>query len=363
MKIIHCADIHLGSSLTNNFNREQAKERQNEILSTFIKMIEYADENDVKAVIIAGDLFDKDNGIKTVKTNVFKAFAKYSNIDFYYLKGNHDSLIEVEDIPENLHFFNNEWTTYSLDDNQTIKLTGVELGKTNSDYIYNALNLKETDFNIVTLHGQESIYDRKDDAEIVNLKELRGKNIDYLALGHIHSYKKENLDARCTYCYSGCLEGRGFDEPGKHGFVLLKIDENKKTYTSDYIDFAQNLIFHEDVDISGSESSFDAADKVKEIIKNLGCTRKDYAEFILKGDVPLNSDIDAETVRSQVSHLLKYVKVKDKTSIEIKISDYENDESLKGEFVRTVSKNSKLNEETKKLIIKCGLDALSGKEF
>lgn len=48
-----------------------------------------------------------------------------------------------------------------------------------------------------------------------------GRNIDYLALGHIHKYKKGSIDSRGVYCYSGCLEARGFDECGEKGFVLL----------------------------------------------------------------------------------------------------------------------------------------------
>jgi exonuclease SbcD len=52
----------------------------------------------------------------------------------------------------------------------------------------------------------------KDKTEVISLKELKNKAIDYLALGHIHSYKMEQLDSRGVYCYPGCLEGRGFDE-------------------------------------------------------------------------------------------------------------------------------------------------------
>ena len=52
-------------------------------------------------------------------------------------------------------------------------------------------------------------------------------NIDYLALGHIHSYKCHKLDKRGVYCYSGCLEGRGFDECGDKGFVLLETEEDR----------------------------------------------------------------------------------------------------------------------------------------
>lgn len=64
------------------------------------------------------------------------------------------------------------------------------------------------------LHGQEAEYAAQDKAEVVPLRDLRGKGIDYLALGHVHGYKKETLDSRGEYCYPGCLECRGFDEYG-----------------------------------------------------------------------------------------------------------------------------------------------------
>ena len=91
--------------------------------------------------------------------------------------------------------------------------------------------------NIVVLHGQESEYSARDKAEIIHLTALKNKGIDYLALGHTHSYKKERLDARGVYCYPGCLEGRGFDECGEHGFVMLDIDELTGTIDSTFIPF------------------------------------------------------------------------------------------------------------------------------
>ena len=77
----------------------------------------------------------------------------------------------------------------------------------------------------MTLHGQLAKYKPKDHVEVINLGELRNKSIDYLALGHVHSYEEGQLLPRGVYCYPGCLEGRGFDETGEHGFVLLDINE------------------------------------------------------------------------------------------------------------------------------------------
>ena len=45
MKIIHCGDLHLDSKMESVLPKEKAKERKNEILMTFLKMIEYAIKN------------------------------------------------------------------------------------------------------------------------------------------------------------------------------------------------------------------------------------------------------------------------------------------------------------------------------
>ena len=58
MKIIHCADIHLGSKLESNFTEAKAKERKAELFDNFVRLIEYAKDNEIYHVIIAGDLFD-----------------------------------------------------------------------------------------------------------------------------------------------------------------------------------------------------------------------------------------------------------------------------------------------------------------
>jgi len=80
----------------------------------------------------------------------------------------------------------------------------LELSAENAGSAYVSLVLDSKKFNIVMLHGQESERLVKDEAESVNLKVLRNKEIDYLALGHVHAYKKEQSDTRGTYCYSVC---------------------------------------------------------------------------------------------------------------------------------------------------------------
>ena len=58
MKFIHCSDIHLDSRMESNLSASQARERNAEICATFGRLVDYAAEQNVTAVLIAGDLFD-----------------------------------------------------------------------------------------------------------------------------------------------------------------------------------------------------------------------------------------------------------------------------------------------------------------
>ena len=91
MRFIHCADLHLDSKMTSNLSREQAKERKMEILRTYSRMIDYAKENKIDGIIIAGDLFDTRNISATARNMVKDSIMSNPQIEFYYLKGNHDS--------------------------------------------------------------------------------------------------------------------------------------------------------------------------------------------------------------------------------------------------------------------------------
>lgn len=359
MKIIHCADLHLDSKMETNLTREQADERRGEILQTFVNMVEYAKNNEIQVIIIAGDLFDtiKDSQ-KRIKTRVLEVIKNAPNIDFLYLQGNHDNsdyYKSLEDTPSNLKFFSNTWTKYQYDD---VIIAGVELHSNTQASIYSELALKEDHVNIVVLHGQESQYAGKDKAEIINLGELQNKYIDYLALGHIHEYKYTKLDNRGKYCYPGCLEGRGFDECGEKGFVVLDIHD--KSINQTFIKCAKR-IFHEiPVDISGLVTETDIINKIEITLQDI--PGKDLVKLILCGEVEEEVDIDLAYLKSKFISRFYFIKIYDHTQLRINYEAYEKDISLKGEFIRMV-KLMEVSEEEKKQIILTGIKALAGREI
>lgn len=386
MKIIHCADIHLNSKMASNLTKEKAKERKAELLHTFIRMVDYAVKEEVQAVIIAGDLFDHNQINKTTRNAVYDQIKLHPWIEFYYLQGNHDSnsfLSDMEEIPENLKLFGKEWITYTVgesgaankdeaefgapDANQNavrkVAIAGVELDQDNSSFVYHSLVLDAGCFNIVVMHGQESEQSGKDKTEIIALRELRNKGIDYLALGHIHRYKEDRLDARGTYCYCGCLEGRGFDECGEHGFVLLEIDEEEGTCRRTFVPFACRQLYEIPADVSGCHTTSDMKERIDNALEQQEIASKSMVKVVLTGEIGVNDEMDIDLLAKQYQDSFYFFKIKNQTKWKIDYHAYELDESLKGEFIRTVREAEGMSEEDKAAVIRYGILAVSGEDI
>ncbi|MBO4678866.1 MAG: metallophosphoesterase [Lachnospiraceae bacterium] len=363
MKIIHCADIHLDSKLNANLTPDKARERRQELLSTFVRMVDYADTNDVTAVLICGDLFDTANISALSRNTVKDAIVKHPVIDFYLLKGNHDSdafINSFEDIPDNLKLFSDHWTAYETGSSGNIVIHGVELDEENSRAAQNGFSPDPQKINIVMLHGQQAETVSKDKAEVIDLKLFRNKGINYLALGHVHEYKCEPLDAYCKYCYPGCLEGRGFDETGDHGFVLLNVNEDTGEVSDRFVSFAYRHVYEVPVDVSGLSDSPAMLEAAERALAESGAEDIDLVKVVLTGDVDVECEKDPEFIRKSVEDDYYFIKVYDKTRIKVDPATYMYDTSLKGEFVRKVLEREDLSDEEKGEIVRMGLEALMG---
>ncbi len=357
MKIIHCSDIHLDSKMETNLSPIKAKERKQEILNTFERMVGYAAENDVQAIIIAGDLFDSTRITNSTKSRVLNTISKNKNIEFLYLCGNHDEnnfISLLEDRPSNLCVFDKKWTTFEVGN---VKISGIAMDESNCNSIYDSLNLNADDKNIVVLHGQISNYNNNENAENINLSKLKNKNIDYLALGHIHEYVQDNLDKRGIYCYCGCLEGRGFDECGEKGFVLLEIDD--KSIKPEFVSFAKRKLVELDFDITGFDNWFDIEEAI--VAQSKTISKDNLLKVVLKGRYEINLDKHIEMLEQKLENFY-FAKVKDESLLTVKPQDVENDISLRGEFIRKVLQ-SNLTEQEKEKTILVGLKSLLGEDL
>ena len=350
-KFIHCADVHLGSKMESKLPKEKADERRAEVRSTFHRMVEYAKKEGIRAILLSGDVFDSDRPLKRDKEFFYDVVKGNPEIDFLYLRGNHDGKESyTEEGIDNLKTFSNEWSGYHYDD---VYICGLEISRDNAQSMYSTLKLDKDKINLVMLHGN---VEATTGVDKVHVGKLADKNIDYLALGHIHSYSENKLDDRGRYAFSGCLEGRGFDEMGEKGFVVLEVDEGVK---STFVPFAQRIIHEYTVDISATANGYDAYKKVMEQVK---LDPANLYRIYLTGEVGYESETLEEDVERLLSIECYFVSVKNRTVRKIDPAEYEGDVSLRGEFVRTVLTKSDMTDTRKREVITLGLKVLSGQE-
>ena len=351
VKLIHCADLHLDSRMETHMSTEQATKRRNEILNTFARIADYAKENGVAAVLIAGDLFDRGTGTDKARSIVFDTIASHPEILFYYLSGNHDGAgtENLSDLPQNLFLFGADWKTYRLG-NLTVS------GSERPDPA--TLTLRPEDLNIVLLHGQVSDT-LTASGENIPLRAYRKKSVDYLALGHLHAYATYPLDERGIACYAGCPEGRGFDECGKKGFVLLETLPDRKI-RAEFLPFAARTLHEIPVDLTGISTQNALRERVDSALA--GIPSKDMVKVVLQGKLPSGLPLNFSLLDGFYESRFFFVKITDKTRLLIRPEDFDHDISLKGEFVRKTRERQDLSEEEKDRVLACGLQVLCGEE-
>lgn len=343
VKILHCADIHLDSSLRTNLTAEQAAVRNNEILLTFKDMVEYGRREGVKIVLIAGDLFD--TKLRSPKTLQVLADCIHSNsdIDFLYLRGNHD---DGEKIPElealsNFRVFERGICTYRYG---RVCVTGVtELS------MFDYLKLSSSDINIVAFHGEVSKKDM-----------LSGHNIDYVAAGHIHRHTVSEIDERGVFCYSGCLEPRGFDECAQTGFVIAETNEQKPAGKTEnvslrFVPFGRRQAHTAEVKIGINDNTPSLCRLIEDSVS--GFASEDIVKVNVTGETVPGQAIDYKYAERYFAERFFAFRIEDKTSPSVK--EIKNTGPIGARFVKLVEESAE-SEEDKKFIIEKGLRALRG---
>jgi DNA repair exonuclease SbcCD nuclease subunit len=302
-------------------------------------------------------MFDADRVLRRAQKYALGVINGAPEVKFLYFKGNHDSGFDfgAGDLPENLKIFDSPVWQYFSPEGEEFTFAGIS--SLDSEESYEALSLDEDKINVVVLHGQDA---SGVGADKINLRLLKKKGIDYLALGHIHAYRQEKLDKRGIWAYSGCIAGRGFDECGEKGFLVVDIDNNKKSDRVS-VEFvrSENVrgFYSVSVDLSGTDGISDVRGVLDEA---LSCVERDSAvKVVLCGELDEDSLVDPVAIERSLENEFFFVKVTDRTKIALCAEKYANDVSLRGEFVR-LAQDSKMSAEMRECVLRYGLAALKG---
>lgn len=351
MKILHTSDLHINSPLTSRLSSDKIRERKNELIMTFSRMVDEAVFQKVRLFIIAGDLFDSERVTKAAAERVLSIIEKNAAVDFLYLPGNHEKTALLScgiPLPENLRVFGEDWTYFDYD-----YVTVAGRSEIAPD-MFDRLELNYARTNIVVLHG--ALTDGRTVGEYIGLKDASKKHIDYIALGHYHSYGVAEIEDGGVAVYSGTPEGRGFDEAGAKGFVMLEADGKHLRHV--FAPFAKRTLRIIDVDVSGAERRIDIEDRVRAALD--GVPLSDLIRIRFVGEHSPEFFPDTEATVSSFDGRFYHFEAKDDSVTRIDPNDYKYDKSLKGEFIRLVMAKDDISREEKDKIIKTGLAALMG---
>ncbi|MBO5789399.1 MAG: hypothetical protein J6R42_05580, partial [Clostridia bacterium] len=257
------------------------------------------------------------------------------------LCGNHDGTARVHLPPQpNLKIFAGGQTVFRYGN---VAIYGAE----NPLVTPEELGIDEHDCNIVLLHGEV-----RDGG--IEVQKWQNKGVDYLALGHYHRYDSQTIDHRGSYVYAGCPAGRGFDECGQKGFVMLTEENGRLTH--EFIPLPGRQFHTVKVDVSSATSLFEMQKEMLDATKDID--PNDGVKVELIGEVSPACLPDKATLQAKLSKEFWYARIKDSTTLAL-ASDLAYDTSLRGTFMRCVM-IGETDRDRRERILSCGLKALRG---
>jgi DNA repair exonuclease SbcCD nuclease subunit len=231
---LHAADLHLGSPLKGLALRDEALAQKLAAASrdAFVDLIDRALEENIAFALFAGDIFDgdwRDASIALFFNRQIARLAK-AGVPIFLLKGNHDAdsvvtkSLSLPDLAQ--QFPIGRAGTFELPEwRVALHGRGFSHRAESENLVQNYPAPKPGWFNIGVLHS--SLDGRPGHAAYApcSLDDLRAKNYDYWALGHVHAHEVVSRDPFVVY--PGNLQGRHMRETGAKGAVLVDVADGE----------------------------------------------------------------------------------------------------------------------------------------
>ncbi|MBM7554133.1 metallophosphoesterase family protein [Thalassobacillus pellis] len=237
IKFIHAADLHIDSPFKGIGKmsgpiEDQIKE------STFYALeclVNQAIHHQVDFVLMAGDLFDYETRSLKAQIKLRRTFErlKECNIMVFVSHGNHDFLsgpFPPVEYPENVYVFSKDHVTsvpYEKEGRVYARIYGFSYyERAVTSRMANQYQRTDEDcHHIAMLHGSVDTNTDHDAYAPFTIGELKDREMDYWALGHIH--KRSILSDSPYIIYPGNTQGRSSKETGEKGCYLVEMNSRK----------------------------------------------------------------------------------------------------------------------------------------
>ena len=253
LTIIHGADFHLDAPFA-ALPPDKARARRAEQRELLDRLAGLAEERRADVVLLSGDLLD---GGQTYQETVQALARTLGGIPapVFIAPGNHDcygprSVYAGTAWPDNVHIFS------------TVAVEGVELPGLNCVVHGAAFTTPQADrsplmgfaaprdgrIHLMALHGD---VEGKGRYGPIALEDIAASGLTYLALGHIHACSGLQKAGDTYWAYPGCPEGRGFDELGEKGVLLLHAQPGQ--VTGEFVPLCRRRYQDVRVDVTGCD--------------------------------------------------------------------------------------------------------------
>ncbi len=368
IRILHTADLHFDTPFSGMSPKEALKSKE-ELKQVFEKIIQTSLEKEIDILLIAGDIFDNLSVNKTTLYFIKNCLEKINTVKVFVSPGNHDpfnekSFYNIVEWPVNVHIFKGKMEKVILEDLKTIVWgAGFNTSHVNKSMLKEVKRVDGYN-NIMVIHGEISAIKDGNDYNPITEGDIAESNMDYIALGHRHKFSEVRKIQNTYYSYSGCPQGRGFDELEDKGIVFLELKDG--FIESEFIRTSIRNYYEKEINIEGCFGYSEVRSRIiNEISKD--DRKNNFYKIILSGQVSEEFVINEEVLQDLLKEEFYFVKVIDKSEIKLDLNELIKGYSLKSMFAKKIydKLQSAETEEEKELIIlalKIGLQSISGEE-
>ena len=367
VKVLHCADLHFDTPFK-ELSKEVSDTSKNELLEVFKKIIDLAIEENIEVLLIAGDVFDNLTVNKNTLFFIANELKRIEKVKVFISPGNHDpynekSFYKMVNWPDNVYIFKGE-----LEYKEVSELNLVVWGAGfNASYEHESLlkeiNVDRSKINIMVIHGEVEKGNSKNEYNPIYINDIYKSNIDYIALGHRHKFSGILKEGMTTYAYSGCPQGRGFDEEGEKGVIIGEVYKGGTNLS--FLPVCKRKYITKEIDITGTNNYDEVIFKLLSDLSDEEI-HKNFYKIILKGELKEHFNLKESVLIEKLKNKFYYIKIINDTSIEVNLTELSRDYSIKGMFIAKILEKLKDasddDKEILKLALKMGIQCLSEDE-
>lgn len=235
-KFVHAADLHLDSPLRG----VKADGPLRALLSgsTFAalgRLVDLCLRERADFLLLAGDLFDaKDRSVRA-RLALRDALARLegAGILTFVVHGNHDPLVPAAGalkLPSSVKVFGTAWEEVPVlrEGAELCRIQGVSYGQERvTEDLSRHFRRTSPVFTVGLLHANVGSHASHAAYAPCSLADLAERDLDYWALGHVHTRAEHRLSSGGVAVYPGNLQGRHVLETGARGCVIVEVAEGR----------------------------------------------------------------------------------------------------------------------------------------